>query len=93
MFGEEVIAGFGEAVARGRAAGASANRITIDGGVDPPFALQLQKLLANGFAGQSEIGGELRDGRGSVPFQCGDDRAATVGEVVECENAGSLRVG
>jgi hypothetical protein len=53
----------------------------------------LQQLLANGFAGESEVGGELRDGRGSMPFQCGDDRAATVGEVVECENAGSLRVG
>jgi hypothetical protein len=83
---EEMLAGVGEVVDRGRAAGAAADGVVIDRGLDPTLSLQLQELLAHGLAGQSEQRGELGDGGGAALFQRHDDGAAAVGQLFEREN-------
>jgi hypothetical protein len=81
-----MLAGVGETVDRGGAAGAAADGLAIDHRLDPSLALQLQELLAHGLAGEGEWRGELRDGGGAALLQREDDGAAAVGQLLEREN-------
>ncbi len=90
LFREEVIPRFGEAVARGRTAGAVTLRIAGDLRLDPSFALQLQELLADGFSGELQFFGELRNRGGAFPLQRVQDRAAAIRQLVDREDDGLL---
>src|SRR5258708_21551118 len=69
LFRKEMIARLGETVTGGGPARRDPLRVAGDLRLDPPFALELQKLLANAFTGQSELIGEMRDRGRSATLQ------------------------
>ena len=83
VFRKQMIAGFGEAVARRRPAGAPALLAARDPRLHPSLALQLQQLLPHRFAGQRQQLGELRDGGGPLGLERDENRAATIGQLVD----------
>jgi hypothetical protein len=73
-----MIARFAEPIDRRRTAGACALFAALDARLDPTVAMELQELLTNGFAGQTEGVGELRDRRRTTLFECRENRAPAI---------------
>ena len=81
-----MIASLGQTVARCRPARPTAVIRPRDSSLEPAFALQLQKLLSNRFAGQLQLFGELCDGRRPLPLERDENRAAAVRKLIDGED-------
>ena len=82
-----MVARLGEAVDRGRAAGAAALECAaLDLRFDPPLALKLEELLADGLAGEPELLGELGDRGRAVLLESDQNGATAFGDLVYAEN-------
>jgi hypothetical protein len=89
VFREKVIAIFRQQVARSGTAGARALFAARAARFDPPFALQLQQLLADGLAGEGQFVGELGDRAWTLALERDEDGAAAFGELFDGQNGGT----
>lgn len=88
---EEVVAGLGEGVSRGRTAGAAPLvRAAVDLGVDPAVALELEELLADGLAGELEEIRQLGDGGRPLLLERDEDGPPAVGKLVDGKDGASF---
>jgi len=88
-----MIARLGQAVTRCRTASAQALETACDLRLDPPLALQLQKLLPNGFPCQLKLFCEFCDCCGALLLERGQNGAPTLGKLVDGENGDLLEAG
>ena len=87
-----MITSLGEAVARRGTASAAALRGPRDARLDPAFTLELQQLLAHCLAGELKFIRELGDRRRTLTFKGEQDRATTIGELINGNNGRTLLV-
>ena len=73
-----MVACFAQTIDRGRTSRARTLVASLDPGLEPAIAMKLQELLADRFAGQSQLVRELRDGRGAALFERRENRTTAI---------------